>query len=403
MSSRRCLKAAVVALVITSLFAGPGISAVVAEEPAVLGASVIASGGCTLVRDACRRPVDLVICLDTSGSMTALIDSARSKLWDIVNELATAHPTPHLRVGLLTYGTPHNSTAYGGWIVRQTDLTDDLDAVYAKMMEMSTSGGDEYVGWVLHEALSTMSWSPAPGALKIVFVAGNESADQAKEKFNFRYVAEKARARGIFINAIYAGGRNQGVAENWHEVAIHGGGDFSAIDMQHGTVQMATPQDKILIQLNAELNATYVPFGKRGRAAKKNQVAQDAHAEQLGVQSSASRVVAKAGVLYRNTAWDLVDASQEKDFKLAEVADEELPENMRPMTPKERQAYLEGVIAARKAVQKKVKEVSAARRAFLEEERKKHAGKVGLDDAITKALREQAQSKGFAFDAGEAE
>ena len=76
-----------------------------------------------------RRPIDLVICLDTSGSMTALIDSARAKLWDVVNELARATPIPHLRVGLLTYGSPGLSTLAAGWVVRQTDLTDDLDAV----------------------------------------------------------------------------------------------------------------------------------------------------------------------------------------------------------------------------------------------------------------------------------
>ena len=30
----------------------------------------------------------MVICLDVSGSMDGLIDSAKNKLWDIVNELA---------------------------------------------------------------------------------------------------------------------------------------------------------------------------------------------------------------------------------------------------------------------------------------------------------------------------
>ena len=31
------------------------------------------------------RPVDLVIALDVSGSMSGLIDSAKQRLWDIVN------------------------------------------------------------------------------------------------------------------------------------------------------------------------------------------------------------------------------------------------------------------------------------------------------------------------------
>src|SRR5437870_461964 len=52
------------------------------------------------------RAVDLVICLDVSNSMDGLIDSARIKLWDVVNELAKVKPTPSLRVALYTYGNP---------------------------------------------------------------------------------------------------------------------------------------------------------------------------------------------------------------------------------------------------------------------------------------------------------
>ena len=45
------------------------------------------------------KTIDVVICLDVSGSMNGLIDSAKAKLWDIVNDLAKAQPTPQLRVG----------------------------------------------------------------------------------------------------------------------------------------------------------------------------------------------------------------------------------------------------------------------------------------------------------------
>ena len=38
--------------------------------------------------------------------------------------------------------------------VRQTDLTSDLDTVYAKMMAMTTNGGAEFVGWVGHAGIN---------------------------------------------------------------------------------------------------------------------------------------------------------------------------------------------------------------------------------------------------------
>src|SRR5512142_1412404 len=87
-----------------------------------------------------ERPIDLVICLDTSGSMQGLIEAAKQKLWDIVNELGRAKPTPHLRVGLYVYGTPGYG-AENGWVRKLVDLTDDLDSVYAKLTPLRTDGG----------------------------------------------------------------------------------------------------------------------------------------------------------------------------------------------------------------------------------------------------------------------
>lgn len=342
------------------------------------------------------RSVDLVICLDTSGSMTALIDSARAKLWDIVNEIARSEPTPRLRVGLLTYGSPNLSTPAAGWVVRHTDLTTDLDSVYARMMAMSTNGGDEYVGWVLNDAVKTMSWSRDPNAVRMIFVAGNESADQAAERFNFRHIAELARAKDIVINAIYAGDRNQGVNEHWDQVALHGGGCFSAIDMKRGTVQIAAPQDKILIKLNAELNATYLPYGERGRVGAANQLEQDKNAVNMGRQSGASRAVAKATRVYRNESWDLVDAAAEPGFELEEVKKEALPPAMQPLAPKERKVYVEQMRTRRAEIQKRIQKVSVERERFLEEARRQQGGdQVGLDDAVRRAVRKQLDAKGF--------
>jgi hypothetical protein len=346
-----------------------------------------------------RRPIDLVICLDTSGSMTQLIDSARAKLWDIVNELAKAQPTPELRVGLLTYGTPENSSAAAGWVVRQTDLTGDLDTVYSKMMGMRTSGGDEFVGWVLNDALKTMSWSSDPAALKLIFVAGNESADQAADTFNFRVICDQARSKGITINSIFAGGRDQGVSEKWEELGRHGGGVYQHIDMEKGTVQIATPQDMVLQKLNVQLNATYLPYGKHGATGCANQWAQDGNAQSMGAQSEASRVAAKATALYGNAFWDLVDACREKQVNLSELKDEDLPENMRKMTPGERQAYVDGMATTRAAVQKEIADANIARQKYIEAELKKRGESTSsLDEALLKALREQAAKMGFKFE-----
>ncbi len=345
-----------------------------------------------------RRPIDLVICLDTSGSMEALIDSARARLWDIVNSLSSAKPTPELRVGLITYGSPNRSTASQGWVVLQSGLTSDLDSVYAKMMEFRTDGGDEFVGWALNDAVSKMNWSSDPKSLKLIFVAGNESADQAREVYDFRSVASTVRNRGIIINAIYAGERNAGMNERWAEVASCGGGNFTSIDMKCGTVQIEAPQDKILLELNMKLNATYVPYGDAGREGATRQKAQDENAERLGQQSAASRVAAKGTVLYRNEEWDLVDAVAKGEKKVKDVKKADLPASMQAMNDAEREQYVQRMQTERADLQMKIAEVGKEREKVIRELRAKSAGgKTALDDAMLAAIREQAKQQGFEF------
>ena len=173
------------------------------------------------------RPVDVVVVLDTSGSMENLLDATRARLWDVVNELGRMQPTPELRVGLISFGTD-KATEDDGFIIQHVDLTDELDEVYAELMELTIGGGDEFVGRALNEAIDGMGWSPEWDALRIVFVAGNEPADQGDE--DFRVAAQAARDRDIIVNALYAGNREQGVVEKWPEIARAGEGNFSAID-----------------------------------------------------------------------------------------------------------------------------------------------------------------------------
>lgn len=342
-----------------------------------------------------RRAVDLVICLDTSGSMSGLIDSAKSRLWDIVGELGQMQPTPHLRVGLLTYGSPHVSSPQQGWVVKQSDLTDDLDTFYSKLMSLSTNGGEEYVGWVLNDALTQMSWSHDPDALRLIYVAGNESADQASNRFNFREVAAEARGCDITINSIYCGNREQGRREAWDQVATHGRGSYIAIDMSAGTQQIATPYDKALIELEVELNATYVPYGPKGQAGRKRMYEQDEAAEGIGVQAKASRAAAKATAAYNNAKWDLVDAAQEPDFDVARVPAEQLPAPMQEMTREEQRVYVEKVTKKREIVKQKIQEVNRQRAQHIEKEKKDRGGQASFDDAVRESARKAAEKKGF--------
>ncbi|MFO0984882.1 MAG: vWA domain-containing protein [Planctomycetota bacterium] len=345
------------------------------------------------------KPVDLVICLDTSGSMDGLINAARTKLWAIVSDLALARPAPRLRVALLSYGNDGNAAA-DGWVKIEAGFTEDLDLVSQKLFALTTNGGTELVARVLKTGVEQLSWDASPAALKLMFVAGNESAEQ-DQQLSLRDVCKQAIEHGIVVNSIYcaeAGAAVDQIAPKWREIAALADGQFAAIDQENGTVVIATPFDAELNKLNLALNDTYIPIGAAGEAGRANQVAQDSNALSLNREACSSRAVAKASALY-SCSWDLIDALRSKQVKLEEVKATDLPAPMQSMTIEQRQAHVDAKAKQRSEVQKAIQDVDRKRQEFIAAELKQLSNDQtkAFDVMVRKAVRAQATAKGFSF------
>lgn len=343
------------------------------------------------------RAVDLVVCLDTSGSMDGLIDSTRQKLWRIVNDLALAKPTPALRVSLVSYGNDKNAEA-DGWVRVETPLTSDLDTVSAKLFALTTDGGTELVGRAVDTALTKLEWSPDSNALKMVVIAGNESADQDTE-VSFRDACKRSIESDVVVNAIYCQ-RNEdaSIEAGWAEVARAADGHFARIDADEGTVVIDTPFDAQLADLSTALNGTYVPLGELGRIGCSNQWAQDGNAQRMNGSNVAERALSKRSKLYV-CDWDLVTAWTDDKVKLADVKKEDLPEALRELSVVELEAHLKAKLAEREKLQAQMGELGTKRQAFIDA---KLAGESldesdAFDHVVRRAIRAQARAKGFEF------
>lgn len=345
-----------------------------------------------------EHPIDLVICLDTSSSMNGLIDSAKQKIWDIVNELATAKPRPHLRVGLYAYGSPSFGSA-SGFVHKQVDLTDDLDKVFTELSSLSTNGGDEYCARVISTATSEQPWNKDKKTLKIIVDAGNEPATQ-DPRINVFDAARAAASQGIIVNMIFCGSPSNPQSSDWRKVATMSDGQFAAIDQNNGTVVTSTPFDQKLAELSGSINNTYIAYGREGQYGQQKQMEADYLSQSLGASNFASRAVAKIGGQYRNSSWDLVDASKEQNFDLSKCKKEELPLQMQKMSTDERKAYLNKKVNERAGIQKQIAALSAQRTSYIQEELKKSGKSTdkAFDNAMLSALRQQAQRNGFTFD-----
>jgi hypothetical protein len=315
--------------------------------------------------------VQMAILLDTSGSMSGLIDQARTELWSIVNEFIFAQRSgrqPEVQVALYEYGK--SSLARDEGYIRQiVPLTTDLDKISEELFALKTNGGDEYCGWVIRDATNGLQWSDSPDDLKVIFIAGNEPFTQGP--VDYKDTCKAAVAKGIIVNTIHCGGEGQGIDGKWKDGAVLADGRFLNIDQNRQVAHVAAPQDREIAELGVRLNATYIPYGRLGALSRERQAVQDQNARQASPEASVQRSVAKSSANYVNTGWDLVDAVQ------AEQVDLE--------------------------VQAQIQQLNEQRRKFVAEEMKKRQAEgQTLGSAVKQAIHEQARKKSFTFKTADA-
>lgn len=343
--------------------------------------------------------VQIAVLLDTSGSMSGLIEQAKTQLWKLVNEFISARQegkAPVVQVALYEYG---KSSLHGGehWIRQIQPLTRDLDKVSEELFALRTNGGEEYCGAVIQRATVELAWDPNPKVYKAIFIAGNEPFTQGP--IDSAASCRAAIARGIIVNTIHCGGEAEGINGKWNQGALLADGKYLVIDQNQAVVHIEAPQDKEIVRLNEELNQTYLSYGQAAPASKARQLAQDANAAaKAEAGSSVQRAVSKASANYYNGGWDLVDAAKQKDFDLAKVKEADLPEEMRKMNLDERKTYLARKTEERAEIQKTVLALNKEREAFVAAKRQGSAGTDTLDTAMVKALRSQAEKKGIVWE-----
>ncbi|MGF1573105.1 MAG: VWA domain-containing protein [Sumerlaeia bacterium] len=341
--------------------------------------------------------VDLVICLDTSNSMDELIDSAKIQLWSIVNSLGKADPPPRLRVALYSYGNT-NHLAENGWVDHVLPFTDDLDLVYKKLFELKTNGGYEYVARVTRAALQQSWKNDDQKTLRLIFVAGNESAAQ-DPTYTLASVMEQAKKQNVFVNTIFCEDPRSSEYESWKEAALLADGKYACINPARRKTYH-TPYDDDLVSLSSKLNSTYIFYGAREERQRysTNQVAQDANAFSLSSAVATQRAVAKSNsAVYNNGERDLVDLyNADKNSALTKNA-EELPEELKGKSQDEIEDYILAKEKERKSIQDEIAALNLKRLANIETQKRAGGDEAGttLDDVMISAIKEQAKTQGI--------
>jgi Mg-chelatase subunit ChlD len=335
-----------------------------------------------------KSRVEVVFCLDTTGSMGGLIEGAKQKIWSICNQIADGKPTPDLKVGLVAFRDKGDE-----YVTKVFDLTDDLDAVHGNLKKFVAAGGGdepESVNQALDDSVNKIKWSTDKKTLRIIFLVGDAPPHMDyKDDVKYPETCKKACEKGIIINTIQCGNSAE-CMKYWKDICAKAEGSFVQIPQNGGVVAIATPFDKRLSEINGEMAKTTLVYGKAEKQAMDRNKAAEAASLPAGAAAARAGYASKDG---RVASYDLLDAVKANKVKLEDLKEEELPPELKKLTPKERKEHLEKLDARRGELNKEARELDKKRSEYVQQELAKQnkGAKDSFDGQVLEVLRKQAK------------
>lgn len=348
--------------------------------------------------------IDVVFVLDTTGSMGGLIQTAKDKIWSIARTMASAQPTPEIRIGLVAYRDRGDA-----YVTQVVDLSSDLDSVYARLMDFDANGGGdtpESVNKALYDAVHNVSWSQDPQAYQVVFLVGDAPPHTGyRDELQYPQILAQAREKGIVVNTIQCGDMPI-TMEPWQHIASLGQGRFFQVEQAGSAVAYASPFDADIAALSAQLDRTRLYYGTRaekermeGKVAATDKLNSFASVESLARRGAFN--ASPAGASNRLGEMELVDAISSGKVRLTELDDADLPESLKPLAPAAQEAVILQMTEERQQLTKQIRELADKRDLFLETKIAEEGGATdSLDQKIYETVSRQAAKAGLSYEGG---
>ena len=351
-----------------------------------------------------KPKIDVVFVLDTTGSMSGLIQTAKEKIWSIATTMASAQPTPEIRIGLVGYRDRGDQ-----YVTRVIDLSSDLDSVYAELMDFRADGGGdtpESVNKALYDAVYGMSWTRDEQVYRAVFLVGDAPPHMDyPDDVKYPEIVVAAKARGILVNTVQCGSIPE-TAAPWQQIASLAHGTYFTVEQAGGAVAFATPFDDELATLSARLDDTRLYYGseeEKARMRHKVEATEKFHT----LASVASK--ARRGAFNASAAGDrnmlgekeLIDDVTSGRVDLDDIAADALPEPLQAMAPAEQEETVLRIAGERAELKRRIGQLAEERGNYLEQKVAETGGaKDSLDQKIYDAVREQAGEAGLVYSDG---
>ncbi len=143
--------------------------------------------------------IDIVFCLDSTGSMQNVIDTAKDKIREIAHWIENGQPKPTVRFAVVCYRDKGET-----YVTKTYPFTPDVSKIEAALGEIIADGGGdvhEHVVAGLKVAVQDVKWDTT-AKLKLVFLLGDAPPhlDYDAES-NVDPILETAKQQNIAIGA----------------------------------------------------------------------------------------------------------------------------------------------------------------------------------------------------------
>ena len=346
--------------------------------------------------------IEVVFILDTTSSMSGLIEAAKEKIWSIATTMASAEQAPDIKMGLVAFRDRGDS-----YITRVLDLSQDLDSMYASLMDFKAQGGGdgpESVNQALYDAVNRISWSDDKSVYKVAFLIGD--APPHMDYINdvkFPVTLEQAKGKGIIVNTIQSG-QNHSTAPVWQTIAQLGDGEYFQVENSGNAVAVATPFDKQLSALAARLEETRLYYGDaeaKEIQKRKNEATRKLH-DELSVPAMARRSTYNATASGKSNflgEGELVDAISSGRVELDDIDRDDMPASLQALAPEEQMEIITDQARRRDKIKGDIRKLSESRSRYIEQKIAVEGGASdSLDEKIYNAVKKQAKHKGLIYE-----
>ena len=350
-----------------------------------------------------QQRIEVVFVLDTTGSMGGMIEAAKEKIWSIASSMASADPAPEIRIGLVAYRDRGDS-----YVTRVLDLSQDLDSIYAELMEFQAAGGGdgpESVNQALNDAVNRISWSRDDDTYRAIFLVGDAPPHMDYlDEVSYPETLRLAGQRGIAVNTIQCGDSPR-TRNEWNRIAQLGSGSYFQVGQNGGALAISTPFDEQIAGLSRKLDQTRLYYGseeKRKQQKKKLAASEKLHAD-ASVASRARRATFNASKSGRDNflgEGELVEDVASGRVEMDRIDPAHLPEPMRAMAPAAQQAMVQEKLEQRRELEQQINRLTEQRADYIKEQvAERGDAEASLDHKIYQAVKRQAESKGLHYGA----